>query len=152
MRYAFIDAQRDSYPLGMLCRVLEVSRSGYADWRARGKGMPGDEEHRLVAKIRMVHTQSRGTYGSPRVTEALRAQGEPANEKQVARLMRSHHVRGRARRKYRATTDSAHDLPVASNLLDRQFTVAEPKRAWVSDITAIATREGWWYLAVVIDL
>lgn len=152
MRYAFVDAQRDSYPLGLLCQMLEVSRSGYADWQARGKNGPSDEEHRLMAKIRVVHAQSRGTYGSPRVTRALRAQGEPVNEKRVARLMRCHQLRGRARRKYRATTDSAYDLPVAKNLLDRQFTVAAPNRAWVSDITAIATREGWWYLAVVIDL
>jgi putative transposase len=152
VRYAFVDAQRDSYPLGMLCQVLEVSRSGYADWLGRGKTAAGDEEHRLMAKIRVVHAQSRGTYGSPRVTRALRAQGEPVNEKRIARLMRRHHLRGRARRKYRATTDSAHELPVAKNLLDRQFMVATPNRAWVSDITAIATREGWWYLAVVIDL
>jgi len=152
VRYAFIYGQRDSYPLDMLCRALEVSRSGYADWLERGKSAPGDEEHRLIAKIRVVHAQSRGTYGAPRVTHALRAQGEPVNEKRIARLMRCHQLRGRARRKYRATTDSAHDLPVAKNLLDRQFAVAAPNRAWVSDITAIATREGWWYLAVVIDL
>lgn len=152
MKYAFIDQQRGSYPLGMLCQVLEVSRSGYADWIARGKSSRSTEEERLTAKIRVVHAQSRGTYGSPRVTQALKAQGESVNEKRVARIMRERAIAGHARRKYRATTDSAHTLPVAENLLDRQFNVATPNRVWVSDITAIATREGWWYLAVIIDL
>ena len=152
MKYAFIEQQRGSYPLGMLCQVLEVSRSGYADWTARGKSSRSTEEERLTAKIRVVHAQSRGTYGSPRMTQALKAQGESVNEKRVARIMRERAIAGHARRKYRATTDSAHTLPVAENLLDRQFNVATPNRVWVSDITAIATREGWWYLAVIIDL
>jgi putative transposase len=152
VRYAFIEQQRGSYPLGMLCQVLEVSRSGHADWIARGKSSPTTEDERLTAKIRVVHAQSRGTYGSPRVTQALKAQGESVNEKRVARIMRERAIAGRARRKYRATTDSAHSLPVAENLLDRQFSPTAPNRAWVSDITAIATREGWWYLAVIIDL
>jgi putative transposase len=152
VRYAFIEQQRGSYPLGMLCQVLEVSRSGYADWIARGKSSPTTEDERLAAKIRVVHGQSRGTYGSPRVTQALRTQGESVNEKRVARIMRERAIAGRAKRKYRATTDSAHSLPVAENLLDRQFSAAAPNRVWVSDITAIATREGWWYLAVIIDL
>jgi putative transposase len=152
VKYAFIDQQRGSYPLGMLCQVLEVSRSGYADWIARGKSSRSTEDERLTAKIRVVHAQSRGTYGSPRVTQALKAQGESVNEKRVARIMRERAIAGHARHKYRATTDSAHTLPVAENLLDRQFNVATPNRVWVSDITAIATREGWWYLAVIIDL
>lgn len=152
MRYAFIDGQRDSYPLGMLCQALEVSRGGYSDWCARGKGSPKQEDERLAAKIRVVHVSSRGSYGSPRVSETLRRQGEPVNEKRVARIMRERGIVGRARRKYRATTDSNHALPVAPNLLDRQFAAPAPNLAWVSDITAIATTEGWWYLAVIIDL
>ncbi len=152
MKYAFIDQQRGSYPLGILCQVLEVSRSGYADWMARGKRSRSSEDEQLAAKIRIVHAQSRGTYGSPRVTQALKRQGESVNEKRVARIMGERAIVGRAKRKYRATTDSAHSLPVAENLLDRQFSATAPNRAWVSDITAIATREGWWYLAVIIDL
>jgi putative transposase len=152
VRYAFIGQQRGSYPLGILCQVLEVSRSGYADWIDRGKRSRSAENERLTAKIRVVHAQSRGTYGSPRVTQALKAQGESVNEKRVARIMRERAIAGWAKRKYRATTDSAHSLPMAENLLDRQFSAAAPNRAWVSDITAIATREGWWYLAVIIDL
>jgi putative transposase len=152
VKYAFIDQRRGSYPLVMLCQVLEVSRSGYADWIARGKGSPSAEDERLATKIRIVHAQSRGTYGSPRVSQALKRQGESVNEKRVARIMRERSIAGRAKRKYRATTDSAHNLPLAGNILNRQFSAAAPNRAWVSDITAIATREGWWYLAVIIDL
>ena len=152
MRYAFIDGQRDSYPLVRLCHALEVSRSGYSDWCARGKDSLQQEDEPLAAKIRVVHASSRGSYGSPWVSETLRRQGEPVNEKRVARIMRERGIVGRARRKYRATTDSKHALPVAPNLLDRQFSAPAPNLAWVSDITAMATGDGWWYLAVIIDL
>ena len=152
MRYAFIRTQTDSHSVTALCRALEVSRSGYNDWLARGGRSRSEDDAALSARIRVVHAQSRGTYGSPRVTAALQGQGEQVNEKRVARVMKENEIRGRARRKYRATTDSAHAMPVAKNLLKRRFNPRTANGVWASDITAIETGEGWLYLAVIIDL
>lgn len=152
MKYAFIQTQTDSHTVTALCRALEVSRSGYNDWLSRGRGSRADSDAALAARIRVVHAQSRGAYGSPRVTAALQGQGERVNEKRVARVMRDNAIRGRARQKYRATTDSSHGLPVAKNVLKRRFNPPQANRVWASDITAIRTDEGWLYLAVVIDL
>ncbi len=136
----------------MMCRVLKVSRSGYYAWRGRPESERDMENRRLVDRIRMVHKKSRKTYGSPRVHSQLVLDGERCSRGRVARLMSANGIRTRGRRKFVATTDSKHDLPVAENVLGRDFSVAEPDRVWVSDITYIPTDEGWLYLAGVVDL
>lgn len=152
MKYRFIDQQKDMHSITLLCRVLGASPQAYYGWRKREPSPRSCSNEALVGRIRSVHQLSRRTYGSPRVHQELRAQGIQCSRKRVARLMRAHGVRARTVRRYRATTDSAHGLPVAPNLLDRQFTAAAPDRAWVTDITYVPTREGWLYLCVFLDL
>jgi len=135
-----------------MCKVLEVSRSGYYAWRKRPEGATAQRRRRLLVMIRAIHAESRETYGSPRVHAELVARGERCNVKTVAKIMRENDLVAKTRRKFKVTTDSDHGLPVAPNRLDRQFTQTEPNRAWVSDITYIPTREGWLYLAAVQDL
>jgi transposase InsO family protein len=136
--------------------VLSVSRSGYYAWvkcRDREPGPRAKRRQELVEKVRCAYDQSRGTYGSPRVHQALRAQGEAACENTVARLMREEGIRSIVRRRFRVkTTDSQHAHPVAPNVLEREFEQSLPDQAWAADITYVATGEGWLYLAAVMDL
>ncbi len=106
----------------------------------------------LLAKIRMIHRESRATYGSPSIWDALIKQGDRVGEHRIARLMRAEGIRAKTVRKWRATTDSAHPWPVATNILNRQFQVEQPNRVWAGDLTYVWTTEGWLYLAVVLDL
>jgi putative transposase len=152
VRYAWIDAQRDSYPLQALCEMLGVSTSGYADWKKSGGPTHWLSDEQLLALIRSVHAQYRQAYGSPRITEELKSRGIPASLERVKRLMRENGIRAKHKRRYKATTDSKHALPVAPNLLDRKFETSAPDQVWTADITYIPTREGWLYLAVVMDL
>lgn len=151
MRYAFVARERARYPLRLLCRVLSASVSGFHDWLHR-QGRP-DSEATLRVELRSLHTSSRGTYGRPRLVQALRARAHAVGHKRVARLMRQEGLRGKVKGRFKPrTTDSRHGRPVVGNHLDRQFAVAHPLRAWVGDITYLPTREGWLYLAAVIDL
>lgn len=153
MKFAFIDGQLRDYPLEVVCDVLEVSRSGYYAWRDRPHSARSQRRSALAAKIRVVHAQNRGVYGSPRVCRALKAGGEPVCENTVAKLMRGEGLRAKAKRKFvPRTTDSDHARPIAPNVLDRQFAAAAPNRKWATDITYIPTDEGWLYLAGVLDL
>jgi len=152
VRFIFIDLRKTEFPVSALCRVLQVSRSGYYAWRSRPKSRHHHRDATLRAKVVAYHRASRGTYGSPRVTQDLRDEGERVAQKRVARLMREQRLKGCQPRAYRATTDSAHNDPVAKNALERDFSPEGPDRVWVSDITYIKTWEGWLYLAVVIDL
>jgi len=152
MKYAFIEAHRERWPVRTQCRVLEVSAAGYYDWRGRP---PGDRQRRreaLADRIQAIHGASRRTYGSPRVFQQLRAEGEQVACKTVAAIMREVGLCGKSpcKRKPR-TTDSAHGKPVAENLLERDFTATAVNQKWVADITYIDTEEGWLYLAVVLD-
>ena len=148
-----MEAFRFHYSVRLMCRALELAPSGYYAWRKRRlDDCKASEERRLVAEIREIHDMSRRTYGSPRVTAELHARDKIINRKRVERLMRLHGICGRVRRKYRRTTDSRHSHPIAANTLDRQFDVPLPNKVWVADITYISTREGWLYLAVVLDL
>jgi transposase InsO family protein len=132
---------------------LEVSESGYHRWRHRPKSARAEQDERLLVQIKASHEQSYGIYGSPRVWEDLREQGERVARKRVARLMRQSGLKGAVPRKRRVvTTDSKHQHPIAENLLDRQFAATAPNQKWVSDITYIDTDEGWLYLATVMDL
>jgi putative transposase len=155
VKYAVIQAHREEFSVSLMCRVLQVSRSGYYDWVKRRPSERTPEEQRLRIEIRSIHRRSGRTYGSPRVHRHLRAQGIRCSRKRVARLMRQEEIRAKKKRRFRVTTDSNHSHPVAPNLLKRRFGVAEVKgldQVWVSDITYVPTREGWLYLAVVLDL
>jgi transposase InsO family protein len=135
-----------------MCKMLDVSASGYYAWRQRPEGAREAANHNLVTEIRRVHGDSKGRYGSPRVHATLRAEGRRIGRNRVAKLMRRHGICARQRRRFCLTTDSRHDLPVAPNLLGRRFTASAPDRVWLADITYIPTAEGWLYLAVVLDM
>ena len=154
MKYRFVADHSHEFPVTRMCRVLTVSTSGYYAWRERPQSQRAQDNLELVDRIKEIHAASRETYGSPRVhAELVQGQGIHCNKKRVERLMRIHDIRGRQRRRRRVkTTDSNHSLPVAPNLLDRQFEADAPNRKWVADITYVPTAQGWLYLAVVLDL
>ena len=135
-----------------MCRVFEVSTSGYYAWRSRGPSRRARQNERLTEQIKMIYHESDQTYGSPRIYRALRARGERCGRSRVERLMRRSGLRSKAQRRFKATTDSGHRLPVSANLLKRNFDVRVANTVWASDITYIWTREGWIYLAVVLDV
>lgn len=152
MKYTFIHEHRSSFRVEKMCRVCDVSRSGYYAWRQREKSRRQDENEQLVGKIKNIHAVNRKVYGSPRITEELRAQGVCCGKNRVARPMRLNGIKAKTVKRYRVTTNSAHRLPVAPNLVNRRFAADECNKLWVSDISYIATREGWLYLAVIIDV
>jgi transposase InsO family protein len=159
VRYAFIHEQRERggniWPVRAMCRTLRVSRSGFYDF-VRRLGKPGPRAARraaLASKITQAYGDSRGTYGSPRVCQQLRLEGEAVSEKAVAKAMKTLALQGKSPRPRKPrTTDSGHGKPVADNVLARDFVAASPNQKWVADLTYIDTDEGWLYLAVVIDL
>jgi putative transposase len=135
-----------------MCKVLNLARSSYYAWCKR-KTSPRTQENEILSdQIKQIHQTSRQSYGSPRIHAALVAKGFQVGRKRVVRLMSKLGIGARPKRKFKATTDSEHDSPIAKNVLDRDFTTAEPDRAWVADMTYIWTTEGWLYLAVIIDL
>jgi transposase InsO family protein len=152
VKFAFIAARKVAFPVDTMCKVLSVSRSGYYAWSKRPASTVKTADVRLVAEIAGAHKRSRGTYGSPRVHQELRARGVRVGKKRVERLMRERGLRGRQKRRFCRTTDSRHALPIAPNLLERRFDTKAPNTAWVGDVTYIATGEGWLFLAVLIDL
>jgi putative transposase len=129
-----------------------LSRSGFYAWRRRTESRRAIEDRRLLVEIKAVHQKSRQTYGSPRIHADLRERGILCNLKRIVRLMRRYGVRGIVRRRFLCTTDSEHDYPVTPNILARQFQAGDRNRVWLTDITYIATDEGWLYLAAVMDL
>jgi putative transposase len=153
MKFAFIKEHRCTWPVKVICRVLAVSRSGFFAWLRRAPSPRTLWRDALAQKIRVVHDEHRRVYGSPRVQEALLAQGQRVCVNTVARVMREQAIRAKTRRKFvPRTTDSHHDQPVAPNLLGRDFYAAAPNRKWVADITYVSTGEGWLYVAAVMDL
>jgi putative transposase len=156
MKYAFIQRHKQVWPISMQCRVLLVSVSGYHQHQARRVHIAQRRhlsDEALLVHISAVYAENRGAYGWPRIWRQLRAQGVHVGKQRVQRLMQKHGIQARGKRKFRVTTtDSKHNLPIAPNILDRNFIVAAPNRAWVGDFTYIATDEGWLFLAVVIDL
>lgn len=151
-RFGIVHAERVRYPVKVLCSLLRVSTSGYYAWCRRSRSTRARDDERLVTKMRAIQARVGGVYGSPRMVEELRADGELVGVNRIARLMRDYNLLARQRRRFRATTDSTHSLPVAPNLLARDFAWSEPNRAWVGDITYIKTDAGWAYLAVLLDL
>lgn len=152
MRFGFIATEKAHYPVALLCRVLQVSRSGFYAWRRRPWSAHALKEQSLALEVAAIHAHSRGRYGSPRVHAELRARGQHIARKRVARLMWAAGLCARQRRRYRCTTDSGHGMAIKGNLLERRFAVATPNTCWVTDITYLWTLEGWLYLAVVLDL
>ena len=136
----------------LMCRVLTVSRSGYYDWRGRPPSDRAQANVRLAADVQRIFTEHKGRTGAPRITKHLREEGQKVGKKRVAKAMQAQRLRAKAARKYKATTNSNHNLPVAPNLLEQDFTAAAPNCKWESDITYVATDEGWLYVAVVLDL
>jgi putative transposase len=154
MRFQFIAAEKANYPIRMMCRVLEVSKSGFYQW-LHGAGSPRSQaDNTLFTDIRMIYQESRRTYGSPRVHASLRRSGHTVGKNRVARLMRQGGLRScyNNKRRYGGTTTSNHLYEVAANTLERQFDVSAPNAVWVSDITYIRTGAGWLYLAAIVDL
>lgn len=158
MRFVFIQGHERIFHITVMCRVLEVSRAGYYAWRARPLCDRVKDDRVLSERIKKIHEAVKGRYGSPRVRMELKALGIKCGKKRVARLMRVEGIRAKSARQFRVTTQSAHAEPVAPNVLDRQFSLttnpelARRDRVWAADITYIPTREGWLYLAVVLDL
>ena len=152
MKYARIDELRQQHPVAAMCRVLEVSESGYHAWRQRPPSARTQENLRLETEIKAAHQRTRETYGPQRLQSDLADHGIPTSVYRIKRIRRRLGLRCKQKRKFKATTNSSHTLPLAPNLLDRQFAVAAPDRAWVSDITYVATDEGWLYLAGIKDL
>jgi putative transposase len=135
-----------------MCRVLKVSRSGYYRWLKRKPSRRKLDNQRLDAEIREIYDGSKGRYGSPKITQELRDRGRRVGKNRVAKRMRKAGLRSKIRRKYRVTTDSKHQFAVSPNVLERNFTAQAPDKVWVSDITYLATRSGWLYLTVIIDV
>lgn len=152
MKFAFIAARDVAFPVSVMCRVLGVTRSGFYAWSKRPTPAREKADAQLAATVASVHKRSRKTYGSPRVHAELKARGLRVGRKRVERLMRENGLQGRRKRRFRRTTDSKHNGPIAPNVVAREFTVAEPNRVWVTDVTAIATEEGWLFLAAILDL
>jgi putative transposase len=152
MTFRFIEEHRGHWPVRVMCRTLDVSAAGYYAWRDRPTSARRQRQDALTTQIRSIHAEVKERYGSPRVHAELQARGHGCCVNTVARLMREAGIAAKTTKKFRHTTDSDHGLPVADNVLDRQFAPEAPNEAWVSDITYIPTREGWLYLAAVEDL
>jgi transposase InsO family protein len=155
VKYAFIHRHRRIWPIAVQCRVLRTSIAGYHEHFVRKAGAlqrRSLSDDALLVHIRAIHQETRGSYGWPRMWRELLARGIRVGKLRVQTLMQRHGIRAKGKRRFKVTTDSRHSLPIADNVLNRQFEVTEPDKAWVGDITYIATDEGWLYLAVVIDL
>ncbi len=144
--------ENQNYSILKMCRILNVSRSGYYQWCKRGESHRRKKDHELKEKILHVFTKYKQRYGSPRIHNELRDMGVRCSKKRVERLMRELGIRARHKRQFKVTTNSKHDYPVFPNLLNRKFKVNAPNKVWVADITYIRTFEGWLYLAAVMDL
>ena len=154
MRFAFIRAEDEqkTFPVEAMCRVLEVSTSGYYAWLQRKPSERSKRNAELTDKVQAAHDASRRTYGSPRVTKKLKKAGEQVSEKTVAKIMQQNELVARPKRRFKVTTDSKHTKRIADNLLQRDFTTDAPNKVWVTDVTAVWTLVGWVYLAAIVDL
>ena len=154
MRYDFIRQQMKAYPVTLLCRVMQVSRSGFynflRNYHVRDQSDP--IQNALEARIKEIFKESKGTYGSRRMVEQLNKEGHDIGRYRVKRLMRKLKLKAKVPKRYKVTTDSNHCYAVAPNLVNRQFHADAPNKLWTTDITYLWTMEGWLYLAVVLDL
>ena len=153
MIFPFIHQHRNDWPVSTMCHTLGVSMQGYYSWRSRSASQAQERRDALLVQIQAIHAEVKKRYGSPRMhKELVEGRKVACCVNTVAKLMRENAIRAKSAKKFRNTTDSNHSLPVAENVLDRQFEVQAPNERWVADITYIPTREGWLYLAVVEDL
>ena len=158
MKYAWIGRHKKHWPITLQCEVLNVSVSGYFEHHRRKDSAPPantgkrTSDEALLVHIKASHAGSKGEYGWPRVWKELRANGIKVGKERIRRLMKRHGIKARGKRKFVVTTDSKHNLPIAPNLLNRNFQPEQPNTVWTGDITYIQTDEGWLYLAVVLDL
>lgn len=152
MRFAFIETEKAGFPVALMCRILAVSRAGFYAWRVWPAARRTRQDSTLAVAVAAIYAENHGRYGSPQVRMELRDRGRHSGRKRIVRLMRIQGLRARPRRRYRATTDSRHGLPVSPNLLARRFAGAQPNTAWVTDITYLWTAQGRLYPAAIIDL
>jgi putative transposase len=152
VKYAFIGASEVAFPVALMCRVLGVSTSGFYGWKTNPVSKREGRDAALASRMRAVFKASRGTYGSPRVRKELSTNGPRVSRRKVAELMRAEGLVARAKKRFRATTDSKHDYPIAPNLVDRNFVTHEKNDTWVTDVTCVWTRSGWLFVAVMLDL
>jgi putative transposase len=152
VRFTFIEAEKATWPVSMMCRVLRVSPAGFYAWRKRPESTRAREDRRLAVLVHAAHEKGRQAYGSPRVHAALAADGVRVSRKRVIRLMQKQDLRGRGRRRFVRTTDSSNAQNIAPNVLDQDFSATAPNEKWVGDVTYLRTPEGWLYLAAILDL
>jgi len=152
VKYVCIENNSGQFQVTMMCRLLNVSRSGFYAWRRRPESQRDIRHRRLVVKIKALFAKYRQSYGSPRILRELRADGETVSLGQVVRLMRENGLRAKQKRKFKVTTDSSHNNPVAPNILGGMASPSCENEIWVTDITYLRTREGWVYLAAIMDL
>ncbi len=152
MKYIFIENHRSSFAVEKMCRALKISKSGYYAWRDKPKSMRDLANDKLDHHIRTIYEQNKGRCGSPRITEALNEQGIACSKNRIADRMRKNDIKAKTKKRFKVTTNSKHNHPIATNLLNQDFTAQHPNQIWASDITYIWTREGWLYLAVILDL
>jgi transposase InsO family protein len=152
VRFTLIEAKKAQFSVVELCSALKVRRSGFYAWLRRGPSARAREDQQLGLDVKAVFKEKKRRYGSPRVARELRKRGKRVCRHRVARLMREQQLRARPRRRFVRTTNSAHSLPTPKNVLDRDFAPKAPNLVWASDVTFLPTREGWLYLAVLLDL
>jgi len=152
MKYRFIQMHTHMFPKEKMCHALKVGRGGYYAWLGRPLSKRAEENMQLIERIKNIYEKSHRRYGSPRITDELHKEGFVVSRARVARLMKAYGINAVSKKKFKVTTDSNHNYPVAPNLLERDFTVEKPNSVWVSDITYIFTQAGWLYLTVIIDL
>jgi len=154
MKYHFVRQYKRKYPVSVMCRVLTISRSSYYSWQRRPMSNHQLANELILAKIKQVRQSQpkKEVYGSPRMKDELNADGYSCSENRVARIMHQAGVFSKIKRKYKATTDSEHKYPVAKNLINQNFTATQPNKVWLTDITYLWTKEGWVYLAAVLDV
>lgn len=148
----FIKEHRKQYPLSLLCEVTQVSPSGYHKWIKRKKSFRAIENQRIVGIIKFHYNRSKGTYGLPRIFAAMRKEGFAVNKKRIARLMRANNIKAKTKRRFRITTVRNSKAAASDNILKKNFTASKENKIWTGDITYLWTKEGWLYLAVVMDV
>nr|WP_157686189.1 IS3 family transposase [Bacillus thuringiensis] len=152
VKFKFIHRHRFTYRVEKMCQVLHVSRSGYYKWKHHTKSPRQIQREQITKEIHRIFLESRCLYGSPKVTSVLRQKGKQISQKTVARIMKEQGLQSRTVKKYKATTNSKHSYPIQDNVLNRQFKVKKPNQVWVADITYVSTKEGWLYVASLMDL
>ena len=152
MKYEFIQSQQEAFTVTRMCQMLEVSQSAYYDWLKHPESAHSQEDKQFGEQVKKIHEQSRGIYGARRIREEMIENGESISRARVSRLMKEQGLESKCKRKFKATTNSKHNRPIAPNLLDRKFQLDQPDTVYAGDITYIQTDEGWLYLAVLIDL